>query len=286
MASIPIYALYGEDDYASDANWLHWETITSRSRLYGFRIAPHRHEQFFQILFLTKGSAKAIVDGESVALSPPALVTIPALSVHGYTFSEDVEGLVVTLFARDVRALIDEIGELGDVFERPVVIAGDLEGALDDAIRALIAEADAVGPGQSAAVRARLSLLLIAIFRQSVASARRGSGQPDRAEQLARAFQALVESDYRDTRAVPHYAEKLAITPTHLNRICRQVLGTSALSVIERRIVLEARRYLQFSSLSVKEIGIVLGYPDPAYFSRFFARAAGVTPSEFRARVA
>ncbi len=55
MSTIPTYALYGEQGYDSSPDWLHWETVLSRSRLHGFRIAPHRHEQFFQILHLTGG---------------------------------------------------------------------------------------------------------------------------------------------------------------------------------------------------------------------------------------
>ena len=50
MASIPVYALYGEDSGQFANDWLHWETIQSRSRLYGYEIAPHRHEQLFQVL--------------------------------------------------------------------------------------------------------------------------------------------------------------------------------------------------------------------------------------------
>jgi AraC family transcriptional activator of pobA len=74
----------------------------------------------------------------------------------------------------------------------------------------------------------------------------------------------------------------MAVSPTHLNRICRQTLGTSALSVIERRIALEARRQLLFSTLSVKQIGAELGYDDPAYFTRFLTRMLGVSPTRFR----
>ena len=97
MDAIPTYTLYGEHDCATEPDWLHWETVLSRSRLYGFRIAPHRHEQFFQILHLTRGAAEVTIDDVSRHVEPPVAIVIPALPVHGFVFSEDVEGVVVTL---------------------------------------------------------------------------------------------------------------------------------------------------------------------------------------------
>jgi len=285
MTSIPIYALYGEEDYPDQADWLHWETITSRSRLHGFRIAPHRHEQFFQFLFLRRGRARALIDGEDRDLGPVSVVAVPALSVHGFLFSEDVDGVVLTFFERDVRTLAAEIPQMEEWLLRPFIVQMNEEdaSALHNTIRGLISEADSRRPGRAAAIRAQITLLLVSLLRLGMAAASHDQSQLGRAAQLARAFLALVEREFRETRAIPHYAHALGITPTHLNRVCRQVLGRPALSVIERRIVLEAKRYLQFSTLSIKEIGIVLGYPDPAYFSRFFQRATGYAPSRFRA---
>ena len=117
MKTIPTYALYGEQDSAED--WLHWETIPARARHHDFRIAPHRHEHLFQILLLTKGSAEIVLDDEEFRLGADAVIVVPALVVHGYIFSSDVDGLVVTLLERDVRAL--------DLrFELPAIIRTDM----------------------------------------------------------------------------------------------------------------------------------------------------------------
>ncbi len=283
--SIPTYALYGETD-RQDESWLHWETITSRSGLHGFRIEPHRHEHLFQVLYLAKGTADVLIDECARTVSGPALITIPPLVVHSFRFSEDVEGYVLTLFARDVKTVLAEAPEIAEGLSLPRVLAGLentlMAGEVDNAVRRLIVEADHKAPGQVAALKARLLLLLVIIQRIEIAETEGGDRRTGRAEQLVRDFQTLVDAHFRETRAIAFYAARLGITPTHLNRVCRQVLSATALTLIERRIVLEAKRYLQFSSLSIKEIGIVLGYADPAYFSRFFAQRAGLTPSGFR----
>ena len=65
-------------------------------------------------------------------------------------------------------------------------------------------------------------------------------------------------------------AERIGITPTQLNRVCRQVLGHSALDVLHARLALEAQRDLAYTTMSVKQIGLDLGFDDAAYFTRFF----------------
>jgi AraC family transcriptional activator of pobA len=71
MHGVPTYALYGEQVTDRQHDWLHWETIQSRSSLHRYRIAPHRHEQFFQILSLTGGCGQVTLDGADFDRSAP-----------------------------------------------------------------------------------------------------------------------------------------------------------------------------------------------------------------------
>ncbi len=267
---IPTYALYGETDSRYD--WLHWETIQSRSRLYDYRIAPHRHEHLFQVLHLTGGRGEVVLDGTPFELRPGTLVVVPAMTVHSYSFSRRVQGRVVTMLERDLTTL-GIVLPAAQLIGEPAPIVPALE--------ALIAEASQPGTRHDLAMRAHLTLLLLAITRAAHA------GVPDaddagRAQAHAQAFRQLVERRFRLSRRVGDYARAIGVSQTHLNRICRQELGGSALEVIERRIALEARRQLMFSTLSVKQIGADLGYDDPAYFTRFISRTLGMPPAAFR----
>src|SRR5690606_7730796 len=101
----------------------------------------------------------------------------------------------------------------------------------------------------------------------------------------AQAFRRMVDQRFRETRRIADYAAALGLSQTHLNRVCREALGCSALAVVERRVALEARRQLLFSTLSVKQIGAELGYTDPAYFSRVLTRVLGAAPSQYREQI-
>jgi AraC family transcriptional activator of pobA len=272
MSSIPVYALYGEQVATQD--WLHWETIQARSRLHGYKISPHRHEQFFQCLHLMGGAARVTLDEDVFELTREAVVVVPALTVHAYAFSDNVDGIVVTMMERDLMAL-------GVDLSGPMVVEGAVF-EVGDALERLIGEADRPGTGHDAAMRAHLTLLMVALQRAEQERQVQGGGTADRALIHAKAFRAFVDQRFRTSRRVGDYADLLGISQTHLNRVCRTMLGASALEVIERRVGLEARRMLLFSSLSIKEIGAELGYEDPAYFSRVLSRVLGMSPIAFR----
>lgn len=270
--AIPTYALYGETGIRQD--WLHWETIQARSRLHDYAIAPHRHEQFFQVLSLIGGAGEVTLDGAGFPLRPPAVVVVPALTVHGYHFSHDVAGIVVTLMERDLAALgVDVPG--AQVMPGSPQIEAQLQG--------LLAEADRPGPGHDAAMRAHLTLLLVMLNRATRGAV--AEEPDDRTRVHAQAFRQLVDRQFRHTRRIGDYAAAVGISTTHLGRVCRQVLGASALEIIERRVALEARRQLMFSSLTIKQIGAELGYDDPAYFTRFVTRTLGEPPVAIRRSV-
>jgi AraC family transcriptional regulator, transcriptional activator of pobA len=276
MGGVPTYALYGEAVSDRQHDWLHWETIQSRSSLHRYLIAPHRHEQFFQILSLTGGRGQVTLDGVAIDLVPPAIVVVPPLTVHGYLFSQDVEGVIVTLMARDIADGLEGMAA-------GTITTGT--GPVSHALDGLLAEADRPGDRHDLAMRAHIALLQVALHRARSFPAPSGADE-GRARLHVGAFRLLVDEKFRETRHLADYADALGISQTHLSRVCRQVLGASALDVIERRIALEARRQLLFSTLSIKQIGAGLGYDDPAYFTRMFKRILGVSPLAFRRQAA
>lgn len=101
---------------------------------------------------------------------------------------------------------------------------------------------------------------------------------------LARAFLELLERDFKVRHNVAHYARQLGAHPDRLARDVAGSLGRSPKEVILDRVLLEARRMLQFTGLSVKEIAGELGFRDPYHFGRLFKQASGLPPLTFRER--
>lgn len=97
-----------------------------------------------------------------------------------------------------------------------------------------------------------------------------------------RNFSRLVEIHFRNKHSVTDYAGLLAIAPKTLSKKFNRLRLTQPNEIIKDRILLEAKRLLAYSSLSVKEIAYNLGYDDPAYFNRLFTNKLGYTPTTFR----
>lgn len=95
-------------------------------------------------------------------------------------------------------------------------------------------------------------------------------------------FRDWIERHFREQPRMGVCAAALGITSTQLNRVCQQVLGHPAQAVLHTRLVLEAQRDLVYTSMSIKQIALDLGFSDAAYFTRFFERGTGSTPSAWR----
>ena len=104
----------------------------------------------------------------------------------------------------------------------------------------------------------------------------------DAARRLSRRFAQLVESHFPTDQSVSDYASKLGVTPTHLTRVCNQIMGAPASEILARRKLAEAQRLLADTKIPVKDIASALGYHSPAYFTRLFSAKIGLSPGAFR----
>lgn len=95
-------------------------------------------------------------------------------------------------------------------------------------------------------------------------------------------FNMLIDEFYKENKSVSFYAEKLHISANYLNMLCKKNLGISATQLIHQRITTEAKRLLQNTNLTIKEITYELGFSDNSYFSIFFKNQTNITPSDFR----
>lgn len=285
---LPAYLLYGEQGAAAVTERLHVETISSRSRLHDWEIKPHRHEAFFQILYMARGRGEAWLDAAQRALLGPCIVCVPAMAAHGFVFAPGVEGHVITVQAQHLAALLAPEPSLGARLAEPVHLAmarhEAAPKALGEAVQALADEHAHHLAWRAAALDAALWRLVLALAR-ALPSARADTGGlpvAGRAVDHLTRYRTLVDARFREQPSVVSLAADLGITATQLNRICRAVLGRSALDLLHARIALEAQRHLAYTTLSVKHIALDLGFSDPGYFTRFFQRVSGATPSAWR----
>lgn len=288
---IPRYWLYGEPPAVPELRFVHIETIPERMRLYNWEVRPHRHDGLSHALLVTGGGGWLTADGGDTAFRAPALIIVPAQVVHGFRFDPGTDGHVLTMsegFLAGVLAAAPE-AELRDA--PPLPTAWDLEAgsdeaaALSHAFAAIRREFRAHHVGRASAISAHVMLLLVAAARLRADrrgdGARDGQGQSADVRLLAR-LRPMIDERFSQHWPVERYAATLGVTPGRLNAACRRVTGLSTLQLVHARLMLEARRSLIYTGHGMAEIGYALGFEDPAYFSRFFAKREGRSPQAFR----
>lgn len=99
---------------------------------------------------------------------------------------------------------------------------------------------------------------------------------------IANHFRKLIKDNLKQTKLVKDYADLLNIPVKSLNEICNSIYGMPPKKVITEEIVIESKRLLRYTNMSIKEIAFELSFLDPSNFIRFFTNAAGMSPTNYR----
>ncbi len=95
-------------------------------------------------------------------------------------------------------------------------------------------------------------------------------------------FMELVQEHYREERLIGFYADKLCITPKYLSKLVKDNTGRSAGEWIDSHVILEARAMLQSSDMTIQQIAASLNFPNQSFFGKYFKRATGLSPKQYR----
>jgi AraC family transcriptional activator of pobA len=290
VQALPLFHLYGDppDDQAFD--FVHVETISSRSSVHAWTISPHRHRNLFQILLVERGGGMLDLEADVIPFAAPAVILLAPTVAHGFRFDPGVtEGYVIS-FSEDVATVLGEsesaaLARLHALAEAPLLaFARHAEVArLADLCRELLEEHFLVREGFEVAARAYLALIGVEVVRLAASRARSGAVTLAPADPVVAELRRLIEENFRAQRRIGYYAGVLAMTADRLNDHVKRATGVTAGHLLRQRVLTEAKRQLVFTDLAIGEIAYDLAFADPSHFGRFFKKQTGKTPQEFRA---
>ncbi|MFC7514910.1 helix-turn-helix domain-containing protein [Herbaspirillum sp. GCM10030257] len=285
VGTIPVYKLYGEHAPWPTPEMVHCESIAARSRLHNWHIKPHQHNGLFQILYLDQGSARIQLDDTHRSMHAGQVLMVPQVCIHGFEFSRNTVGHVVTLAYPLISKLTRQMTDgLAALTAPSMHTLGDDEesGHIRMAFSALDAEYRGAAPHRDILIEALLGAILVWLTRHAMQALPARSKEAVRGSRHLVRFSELLEDNYTQHFPVAYYAKQLGITAAHLNLLCRQTIQKSALEMIHERVLLEAKRNLVYTSMTISEVSYAIGFSDPAYFTRFFKRGTGQSPKDFR----
>ena len=252
------------------------------------RARPHYHD-FFQVSIVS-GNGTLMHDFREQDLKGPTLFFLRPGQVHTIGARHQLKGTVISFTQEFFDHKTPPPSRLYDLpFFSPGATLPWL--LLDDGtappfrrmFNELQVEFDAALPEASEALRALLHILFVRAGR--IYSATQPAVKTSRGSILARRFCLEVEHRFREWHSLPPFAKQLSVSVNHLNEMVSEHTGHPAGDILRQRRLLDAKRLLLHSDLSISEIGYQLGFEDPSYFSRFFRRYACSTPARFREEI-
>jgi len=285
---IPAYFLYGEAPRNVTASLLHVETIEARSAGHHWKIEPHLHQGMHQVILVLRGSGVTMADGVLAQYRPPALILIPAGTVHGFEFEPGTSGHVISMSDHLLRDLARHEPGVGLLFARPQTLEMGREKLRTTdmalSVRMLAREFTGTESGHRLALNGWLQVLLGNALRLAQDNSDPADPAIGQDRLLLERFFGLIERRFRGSQTVESYAAALHVSPSRLRRACLSLAGQSPMQLIHTRILLEAKRELHYTEGAISKIAADLGFNDAAYFTRFFSRRVGISPRAFRQR--
>ena len=247
-----------------------------------------KFKDHIKILFLPR-SSQIFVDFQEFNLEADSLLFInPGVVVKPVNEIDNGERLLH--FNRDFYCVEIHDREVAcdgilynNVFEVPFVSLNEMESVQ---IQNLLTEIQSEITNEDTTTEEMLRILLKLIILKSTRIWKQqhqlSVAEQQSDVQFLRRFSKLVEENYKTHHKVADYAEMLFITPKNLSKKISLLSKETPNDIIKNRIILESKRLLAHTNLSVKEVAYSLNYEDDAYFVRFFTKNTGTSPLSFR----
>lgn len=280
---VPVFELYGEKQRWPTPDLMHSETISESSRRHNWHIKPHRHSGLWHLVYFLKGTAEVELDEQHLIVPMPCILLVPEMCVHGFRFSKDIEGYVLTVASPLLRHLEQRLGVQAGIFARSTCYSlRSTESPVGSLFNVLHGEYLAQRPGRELLMESIVGSILVWTCRETLKQGAAPNRLQDKNDRYFLRFTDLLEEFFKTQQPIQFYADKIGVTPARLNTLCRRLAGRTALQMLHERLLLEAKRNLTYTSMTISEVSFHLGFSEPAYFTRFFKRLTGQTPNDFR----
>lgn len=243
------------------------------------KTSPHKHNNYFEIVYLSKGKGFHTIDTREFAIKPPIVFIVRKEQVHFWEIETEPEGFVLIIkksftdesLDKQMKLLLSQISAFPCLFPKD-------KSTVEQLFQLLIKE------HQESKVRnlAITEGLLKALFAKLLQSEKPAKPVRQNKDNLFRKFKELLSQDIKPINHVAHYANLLHTTPQNLNAVCRKESKQSAADVLSEFIIDEAKRLLLYTDLTITEISYSLGFKDNSHFTKYFKRYTGNAPKAFR----
>ena len=241
-------------------------------------IREKKNPNNFSIIIIQKGSGNYTIDFNSYEINTNQVIIISQGQKHGLSKNSTIlEGWELTFS----KSFLDE-NEVSNSFLNNINLYntyGDrlpmrqdikIFNSINNLIQQMLDLEDQELKLKIKMYSCFLQLILIKIHNLSSEISRKEDSYSNAAHKNLTKFRDMVEVSFKDHHKVAFYADKMSITPDHLNKTVKSLLNISAKDLIQTRILTEAKRMIVHNNISSKQLSFKLGFKDPSHFSNFF----------------
>lgn len=233
---------------------------------------PHRHADYHELILLSQGAGFHEVDTRDFEVVTPVIYYLRPGQTHCWNFTAIPKGYVI-LFREELLRKED----IDLLYTLPTQIALQKQELLFEIAAAFFSEFK-TGEAGTEVYQAYLHLL-ISKLRQLSQTVKIGYSASD---QLFQLYKREVNEHFMQTRQLLFYAGKLNVTTAVLNETCKKAMGKTAMTIINERVLLEAKLLLSATASPVNSIAHQLKFADAPHFINFFKLHANITPGHYR----
>lgn len=243
------------------------------------RTKPHKHDGYFELICILEGEGFHQVDLNTYPIQPPELYFLKPDQLHCWQFTAIPKGYVL-LFREEYfneleeAPIINLIQTMNETSRVPIENSVFMESVFEE-LKNACEKPDSFS-------KDLINGYLRSIFSKIIKDSNARPATQKIVNTLFQTFQKLIIEHSSELHLVTQYASILHTTPQNLNAITRKNTGKSASELISDQLILEAKRNILHTDLSMSEIAELLHFSDSSYFVRFFKRIVGTTPYQFR----
>jgi AraC family transcriptional activator of pobA len=245
-----------------------------------------RFNKYFTIAWNTGENQTVTIDGSACDFPPNSLLTL--LFNQSFSF-ENSAGIIAWQFNREFYCIVDhdsEVSCVGFLFSSTdhlfVKLSDQSRQKLQLLSDVFIEEFNTSDNIQNEMLLVLLKRLIIYVTRLARIGYVPEKKIQDERFHIIRKFNLLVEANFKTEHSVSFYAEQLCKAPKTLSNLFAIFNQKTPSQIVQDRITVEAKRLLCYTDRSIKHITFELGFEDVAYFSNFFKKQTGISPSDFR----
>lgn len=240
---------------------------------------PHKHNSYFEIIFLTKGSGIHTIDSQNYEVKPPIVFVVRKEQIHFWNLTSEPEGYVLIIKKSFIESSLDkEIKPLLYKLSKFAAIELQEKETINCLFQLLTNEYATERPFTQDVVDGLIKSLLAKLLQQDAPA----NGNSSVEGNLYGLFRELLSQEAAPRNNVAYYAAQLNTSPQNLNIACRKSGSLSAGDVLSEFIIGEAKRHLIYTDNTISQIAFVLNFNDASHFIKYFKRFTGLTPLGFR----